>query len=166
MSTFFGALERAEQERVQRHRVALSQTASDWGLGSSAESRRGLEQLERLFDYVRFDLGLYAVVAIIFATAISFEPSAFKFHRGFLGLAVGFVCVAGMSAGIIASRCAHFTSRNELLASRIGPFQRRWLKGEHWVYVQHVCFGIALVAAVLSVLMGYGRWLAIASCGP
>ncbi len=79
-------------------------------------------------------------------------PAAFKFHRGLLSIAVVFTCLAGMAAGIIASRCPHFTSLSELWRTKIGPFRWRCLKGEYWAYVQHAYFGIALAAAVLSVL--------------
>ena len=166
MSTFFRALERAEQDRARRHPTALSEPTSEWGPAFSAESRKGFEQLKLLFDYAKFDIGLYITVGMIFATALAFEPAVFKFHRGFLSLAVGFICLAGMAAGIIASRCAHFTSQSELWAAKFGPFRWSCLKGESWTYVQHFCFGIALIAAVLSVLMGHGKWLPIAVCTP
>jgi hypothetical protein len=166
MSTFFRALERAEQDHARRRPTALSEPASERSPAFSEENRKGLEQLKLLFDYAKFDIGLYTTVATIFTAAIAFEPAVFKFHRGLLSLAVGFICLAGMAAGIIASRCAHFTSRSELWAAKIGPFRWSCLKGEHWTYVQHVCFGIELVAAVLSVLMGYGKWLPIAACTP
>ena len=165
MSTFFEALERATEERV-RKAMELSQREGEWRLGFTNEHREGLEQLDRLLGYAKFDLGLYVTVAIILLIAISFEPTVFKFHRGFLSLAVGLVGLAGLAAGTIASRCADFTSRRELWAARIGPFGWCCLTGEYWAYLQHTCFALALLAAVLSVLMGSGRWLAIASCIP
>jgi hypothetical protein len=166
MSTFFRALEQAEQDRARRHPTALSEPASERSPAFSAESRRGLEQLTILFDYAKFDIGLYITVGMIFATALAFEPAVFKFHRGFLSLAVGFICLAGIAARIIASRCAHFTNQSELWAAKFGPFRWSSLKGENWTYVQHFCFGIALIAAVLSMLMGHGKWLPIAVCTP
>ena len=166
MSTFFRALEQAEQDRARRHPTALSEPASERSPAFSSESRKGLEQLRLLFNYAKFDTGLYITVGMIFATALAFEPAVFKFHRGFLSLAVGFICLAGIAAGIIASRCAHFTSQSELWAAKFGPFRWSCLKGESWTYVQHFCFGIALIAAVLSVLMGHGKWLPIAVCTP
>jgi len=109
---------------------------------------------------------LYTIVATIFAAAIAFEPVVFKIHKGFLSFAVVFTCLAGVAGGIIASRCAHFTSRNELWGAKIGPFGWRCLKGEHCAYVQHACFGIALVAALLALLGGYAKWLPFAGCIP
>lgn len=155
MSTFFAALQRAEQERVQRCPVEPSALASERSPLFAAESRKGLGQLKLLLDYTKFDISLYTTVAIIFSAAIAFEPGVFRLHRGLLSLAVVFTCLAGMAAGIIASRCARFTSRGDLWKAKIGPFGWRWAKGEYWEYVQHACFGIALVAAVLSVLGGY-----------
>jgi len=164
MSTFFRALEQAEQDRARSHPTALSEPASGRSPAFSADGRKGLEQLKLFFDYAKFDIGLYITVGMIFATALAFEPAVFKFHRGFLSLAVGFICLAGMAAGIIASRGAHFTSQSELLGAKL----LRWscLKGKGWTYVQHFCFGIALIAAVLSMLMGHGKWLPIAVCTP
>ncbi len=166
MSIFFRALERAEQDRARRRPTTPSELASERSPVFSAENRKGLEQLKLLFDYSKFDIGLYTTVAIIFAAAIAFQPAVFKFHRGFLSLAVVFICLAGMAAGIIASRCAHFTSWSELWRAKIGPFRWSCLKGESWAYVQHTCFGIALAAAVLSVLIGNGKWLPIVGCTP
>jgi hypothetical protein len=155
MSTFFTALQRAEQERAQRRPLELSEVGSERSTLFAAESRKGLEQLKLLLDYTKFDVGLYTTVAIIFAAAIAYEPRVFRLNRGLLGLALVFSCLAGMAAGIIASRCARFTSRNDLWRTRIGPLGWRCLKGEYWVYVQHACFVIALIAAVLSVLGRY-----------
>lgn len=159
MSTFFKALERAEQDRAWRRRSAHSEPPADRDPVILASSRAGLEQLKLLFDYSKFQIGLYTAVAIIFMAAIAFEPTVFKLHRGLLGLAVLFICFAGTAAGIIASRCAYFTSWRELWAAKIGPFRWNCLEGEYWTYVQHTCFGIALGAAVLSVFFGNGKWL-------
>src|SRR5512138_325059 len=102
MSTFFTALQRAEQERVQRRPVELPVPASERSPLFAAESRKGLEQLKLLLDYTKFDISLYTTVAIIFSAAIAFEPGVFRIHRGLLSLAVVFTCLAGMAAGIIA----------------------------------------------------------------
>src|SRR3989442_11698292 len=159
MSTFFGALEQASQERARSEVMARSESANDWVLALAAEREKGLEELERLLGYVQFDLGLCAAVAVIFAIALSFEPTGFKFHRGFLSLAVGFSCLAGVAAGVIASRCADFRSRGELCAAKIGPFRSRWRKGAHRVYMRHIGFGTAFAATGLSILVGPWEWL-------
>ena len=138
MSTFFRALEQAQQDRARLY-PTLSEPASERSSAFPAESRRGLDQLDLLFDYAKFDIGLYITVGTIFAAALAFEPAVFKFHRGFLSLAVGFIGLAGMAAGIIASRCAHVTSPSELWAAKFGPFRWSCLKGESWTYVQHFC---------------------------
>jgi len=166
MSTFFAALERATRERARRHRTVPSELASARNPTFAAESHNGFQQLKRLYDYSKFDIGLYTAVITIFAAAIAFEPAGFRFHRGLLGLAVVFTCLARLAAGIIASRCAHFTSWSDLWKTKIGPFRWRCLRGEHWAYIQHTCFGIALVAAVLSVLSVYAKWLPILGCTP
>src|SRR2546425_1653143 len=124
MSTFFRALEQAQQDRARLHPTALSEPATERSPAFSPESRRWLDQLELLFEYAKFDIGLYITVGMIFVAALAFEPAVFKFHRGFLSLAVGFIGLAGMAAGIIASRCAHFTSPRELWAAKFGPFRR------------------------------------------
>jgi hypothetical protein len=100
--SFFSALERAEQELARRRQTAPSEVASEVNPVFSRDSRRGLEQLKLLFAYSKFDIGLYTAVAITFTGAIAFEPAVFRFHRGLLGLAVFFTCLAGMAAGIVA----------------------------------------------------------------
>jgi hypothetical protein len=166
MSVFFAALEQAEQDRARRRSAAPSHSASELSPIGSAEDRNGLEQLKLLCAYSKFDIGLYTTVATIFAAAIAFEPAVFKFHRGLLSVAVVLTCLAGMAAGVIASRCAHFTSWSALWRTKIGPFRWRGLTGEHWAYLQHSCFGIALVAAVLSVLSRYVNWQLVMACIP
>jgi hypothetical protein len=159
VSTFFRALERAEQELAWRRRSAQSTApGADRIPSRTSTSRAGLEQLRLLFDYTKFQIGLYTTLAVIFTAAIAFEPAVFKLHRGLLGLAVVFVCLAGLAAGIIGSRCAHFTSPMDLWAARIGPFRMGFLPGEYWSYLQHACFGVALGAAVASVFVGALAW--------
>jgi len=121
-------------------------------------SRTGFEQLRLLFDYTKFQIRLYTTLAVVFTAAFAFEPAVFKLHRGLLGLAVVLVCLAGMAAGIIASRCTQFTSPRELWATRIGPLRSRCLRGEYWSYLQHTFFGLALGAAVLGVFLGAAAW--------
>jgi hypothetical protein len=155
MSTFFRALEQAEQERVRRFPTMPAGGDSDRSF-VSAESR-GLAQLRLLFAYSKFQIGLYAAAATVFAAAVAFAPAAFKLHRGLLILAVILMSLAGMAAWIIASRCAHFTSRRELWTAKFGPFRSNCLTGEQWTYVGDACFGLALLSALLSALLGPGR---------
>src|SRR5207245_11198905 len=103
MSTFFEGLEQASQERARSEVMARSETENEWVLALAAEREKGLEELERLLGYVQFDLGLCAAVAVIFAIALSFEPTGFKFDSGFLSLGVGLSCLAVVAAGFIAS---------------------------------------------------------------
>ncbi len=155
MSSFLRALEQAEQERLLR---------GGRGLPEPARYRRPIfwaANPKRPAEQTRFDLALYIAVAMIFATAMAFQPTAFKFHRGWLGLAEAFMCLAGIAVGVIASRGLGVTS---VSPGKAGLFRRPPPTGGHWVYVQHACFGLALLAAVLSVLMGYGRWLPTIGC--
>jgi hypothetical protein len=153
MSTFFRALEQAERERVHRLTTTPAGGDSDRSFVVSAEGR-GLAQLKLLFEYSKFQIGLYTAVATVFAAVVALDPAVFKLHRGLLILAVILMSLAGMAAGIIASRCAHFTSRRELWTTKIGPFRSSCLTGEHWTYVGDTCFGLALLAALLSALLG------------
>jgi VIT1/CCC1 family predicted Fe2+/Mn2+ transporter len=157
MSRFFRALQEAEQDRVRRLPTMPSGRDSDRSIVVSAESRQGLAQLKLLFEYSKFQIGLYTAVAIIFAAVVVVDPAVFKVHRGLLTLAVILVSLAGFAAGIIASRCAHFTSRRELWTTKIGPFRSTFLTGEHWTYLGDACFGLALIAALLSALLGRAR---------
>jgi hypothetical protein len=157
MSTFFRALQEAERDRLRRLPTMPSGRDSDQsGAAVAAESRQGLAQLKLLFEYSKFQIALYTAVAIILAAVVVFDPAVFKLHRGLLALAVILVSLAGFAAGIIASRCAHFASRAELWAAKIGPFRSTWLTGERWTYVGDACFGLALLAALLSALLGPG----------
>jgi len=124
----------------------------------------GLEQLQLLFNYTKSHIGLYTTIAIIFAALLASEKSVFHFHRGLLLMSVIFICVAGFAGGIIASSCAHFTSRNDLWATRIGPSRCKCLEGEYWTYVEHTAFWAGIVTALLSVLIGCSKWLPLASC--
>jgi cytochrome b len=155
---FFRALERAEQEHARLRQIPTD-PVGDRGSVWPAAPPRGLEQLKLVFDYSKFQIRLYTMVAVVFAAAFAFQPRVFKLHRGFLGFAVVLICLAGLAAGIIASRCAYFSSRSELWAAKIGPFRWNCLRSEYWIYIQHACFGLALIAALFSVFSGDGKWL-------
>jgi len=155
MSTFFRALEQAEQERIHRLPTTAGGQGSDRSFAVSADGR-GLAQLKLLFEYSKFQIGLYTAVATVLAAAVAFDPAVFKLHRGLLALAMILMSLAGMAAGVIASRCAHFTSRRELWTTKIGPFRSSCLTGEYWTYLGDTCFGLALAAALLSALIGPG----------
>jgi hypothetical protein len=150
MSTFFTALARAEQERAQRHPAVAP---PEW-----TSERSTISSAELLYDYSKFDIGLYTAVVVIFSAALAFAPAGFRFHRGLLSLAVVLTCVAGFAAGVIASRCSYFTSWSGLWRTKIGPFRWWCLRGQYWAYIQHGCFCAALIAAVLSVLSVYVKW--------
>jgi hypothetical protein len=155
MSTFFNALQQAEQERLRRVTPPPLELIGDRIPSPVVQmaNRRGFDQLKLLFDYSKFQIGLYTTFAIVLSGAMAFRPVVFRFHRGFMALAVAFICLAGVAAGIIASRCPHFASWSELWAAKIGPFRWKCLPGEYWTYLQHVCFALALAAAALSLLL-------------
>ena len=156
MSTFFKALQEADQDRSRRMTLPPPEPIGDRSPSSIVQmaNRRGLDQLKLLLDYSKFQMSLYTTIAIVFAGAIALPRVLLSFHRGLLILAVVFICLAGTSAGIIASRCAHFATWGELWTAKIGPFRWNCLQGEYWTYVQHACFALALTAAVLSLLFG------------
>jgi len=165
VSIFFKALERAEQESAWRRRLALPAPPTDVRPMISTAARPGLDQLKLLFDYSKFQIGLYTIVASLFTIAIALQPTVFRIHTGLLGVAIVFVCLAGMAAGIVANRCTQSTSWHELWAAKIGPLGLKCLEGEYWTYLQHAFFGIALAMALSSVFfvdgapMGFFRRL-------
>jgi hypothetical protein len=133
--------------------------------GPPREEGAGLEQLKLLFDYTKFHIGLYTTIATIFAAAIASEKSVFKFHGGLLSLSIIFIGFAGLAGGIIASSCSQFTNRHDLWTTEIGPFRLGCLKGECWTYIEHTCFWIAIIAAVLSVFIGCkSTWVPLGFC--
>lgn len=153
---FFKALERAERDLAWRRMTAPSESRVDRPAASPGPTRLGLERLKLLFDYSKFQIGLYTTLAVVFAGAIALPPELFNLHRGLLALAVAFVGLAGLAAGTIAGHCAHFASSEDLLAARIGPFRWACMTGEYWSYLQHASFVTAVGIAALSLFVGDG----------
>jgi hypothetical protein len=115
---------------------------------------RELEQLKLLFDYTKFHIGLYTTVATIFGGLVAASDKVpFKFHPTLLLSAVGFICIAGIAGGTIASSIPGYSSYKEFWNAPIAPFKFKGMKAEYWTYVEHGAFWIAVVLALASILV-------------
>jgi hypothetical protein len=79
MSTFFNALQQAEQERLRRVTPPPLplELIGDRGPSPVVQmaSRRGFDQLKLLLDYSKFQIGLYTTFAIVLSGAMAFRSN-------------------------------------------------------------------------------------------
>src|SRR5262245_30216903 len=122
------------------------------------------EKLKLLFDYTKFHIGLYTTIATIFggliaASAKDQNSVPFRFNLRWLLVAVLLLCVAGMTGGILTSSMCHEKSLKDFWNKKIGPLWFSVLKAEHWTYVEHIAFWLAMAFALWSVLSVSNLWL-------
>ena len=123
---------------------------------NSSEHDPELKQLERLFDYTKFHIGLYTTLG---AAYIAFMTSDYgkKFfipNPRWVILAVVALLVAGFAGGIIASSCSHYTSFKTLMDNPLRPFKdtksKLWPTGRTWAGIEHGAFWFGIGFAILS----------------
>jgi hypothetical protein len=119
-----------------------------------------LEQLKLLFDYTKFHIGLYTALATIVAALVASKESLFQFDSRLMGAAIGFICIAGLAGGVIASSIPHYQRYDRFWDDRIGPMRWKALKAEYWTYIEHTAFWSAVICAALSIVAKRMGWLA------
>jgi hypothetical protein len=113
------------------------------------------KQLERLYDYTKFHIGIYlsaagGLTALIAtsAKAVS-ETDAITSLIGApwaLGLSFIFVVLAGISGAVVATSTIESTSYHNFMDSYQGAaFGPKPFKGKRWVTLEHTFFWLSLL---------------------
>jgi hypothetical protein len=111
-------------------------------------------QLERLYDYTKFHIGIYLSAAGGLAALIAVAADGAaqqKFVAGLVGapwaLGVAFVCVAiaGVSGAIVATSTIESSTYIDFLSSKQGAYGIEPFSGKTWVTLEHGFFWLSLL---------------------
>lgn len=119
-----------------------------------AEVNLDFEKAKLLFEYTKFHIGMYTTIATIIVGGMNIQKLKPNICAPMLCLAIGFIAVAGMSGGVIASTLTQMASHDEFWRAEIGPIHLKWFKGETWTYIEHVAFWLGAGSVVLAFLFG------------
>jgi hypothetical protein len=116
------------------------------------------EHLQLLFDYTKMHIELYTAIATVFAASIASRDLKLDVNHVLMGVAISFICAAGLAGGVVASTIPHLRSlygTGGFWESGTGPFFRgQMMRGEYWTYAEHTAFWIAVVSAGAAVWLG------------
>lgn len=111
------------------------------------------KQLERLYDYTKFHVGIYlsaagGLAALITAAAGGKEGAFLVCIIGLpwaLAIAFLFMVVAGAAGGIIATSTIESKTYLEFINSRQGAYGIKPFEGKTWVAIEHASFWLSLI---------------------
>jgi hypothetical protein len=112
------------------------------------------KQLERLYDYTKFHVGIYLSAAGGLAALIT-TAAAGKLEQTFLksiiglhwALAIAFLLMvgAGAAGGVIATSTIESKTYLEFIETRQGAYGIKPFPGKTWVAIEHACFWLSLI---------------------
>ena len=111
------------------------------------------KQLELLFEYTKFHIGLYLTLAAAYITIGTAGVGKLpKLNHYFVWLGVVSIAIAGFAGGVIASSITQTTKSNvsEFLEDPTGPWCLKSLKGLTWTYIEHTMFWVGVICVILS----------------
>ncbi|MCQ8129706.1 hypothetical protein [Methylomonas rivi] len=116
------------------------------------------KQLERLYDYTKFHIGIYLSagggLAALISTAA--EGNKAEFIKSLIGmpqalvLSFVFMVLAATAGAIVATSTIESSTFQSFMESKQGAYGFKVFYGKTWVSIEHACFWISLL------------WLAIA----
>ena len=115
-----------------------------------------LKKLELLYDYTKFHIGLYLILASAYITLatskIGRKDVLPLLQPALVWIAVALFMVAGVAGGVVASGVSQSRSNGaeDFLREKIGPWGTAVFPARIWVYVEHTAFWLGLIFAVLS----------------
>jgi hypothetical protein len=117
------------------------------------------KQLDRLYDYTKFHIGIYLSaaggIAALFGAAKGFEPlQAFIGNEDALFISLDFMVFAGMAGGIVASSTIECKTFEQFWSEPQGPYTFRFLRGQTWAAIEHFCFWVSLLFLAIAVVSG------------
>lgn len=118
------------------------------------------KQLERLYDYTKFHVGIYLSAAGGLAAVIT-TAAAGKLEQTFLksviglpwALAIAFIFMvgAGAAGGVIATSTIESKTYLEFTETHQGAYRFKPFPGKTWVTIEHACFWLSLIFLVLGI---------------
>jgi hypothetical protein len=128
------------------------------------------KQLERLYDYTKFHIGIYlsaagGLAALISAAAAgSAERSYFASLVGSplaLAASFGFMVAAGIAGAVVATSTIESASYKAFLIARHGAYGLNPFSGKAWVTIEHASFWLSLLCLAIGIFSApaVAKWL-------
>jgi hypothetical protein len=116
------------------------------------------EKIKLLFDYTKYHIGIYTTLGTILIGVLGLhlglnDKSPLQFCGLFIWVSIGFIAIAGMAGGIIASTLPESDSLPRFFALRTGPWGWKLLSGRAWTMVEHTAFWVGLIVGLTAFLI-------------
>ena len=107
------------------------------------------EQVNLLFDYTKFHIGLYSTFAsAVLALLAGTFADGWVICRTLLAWSLLPIAIAGLAGGVIASSLPHMFGIKDVRDEKIGPLWFENLgKLKSWTYLEHASFWLAFLIA-------------------
>lgn len=127
------------------------------------------KQLERLYDYTKFHIGIYLSAAGGLAALISTAAEGSK--AAYIGSLIGspmalatafaFMVLAGIAGAVVATSTIENSSYVTFLKTKQGAYGIEPFVGRTWITIEHACFWFSLVALGIGVFSSPAvcKWL-------
>jgi len=127
------------------------------------------KQLERLYDYTKFHIGIYLSAAGGLAALISTaaEDTKAAYIGSLIGMpmalavAFAFMVLAGIAGAVVATSAIESSSYQTFLVTKQGAYGIKPFFGKTWVTIEHACFWISLASLAIGVFSARAvcKWL-------
>jgi hypothetical protein len=124
------------------------------------------KRLERLYDYTKFHIGIYLSAAAGISTLLGSEKTSWflaalitQNNKIPLYFALGFMILAGMCGGVVASSTIEHKEFKDFWDEPQGPQSIPLLRanGSSWAAWEHFFFWVSLLLLSLSVAWGFAE---------
>ena len=127
-------------------------------------------QLERLYDYTKFHIGIYLSAAGGLAALISAAAEGSAKQTYFASLigspkalaaSFGFMVAAGIAGAVVATSTIESTSYKSFLSTKHGAYGINPFSGKAWVTIEHASFWLSLLCLAIGIFSApaVARWL-------
>jgi hypothetical protein len=122
------------------------------------------KRLERLFEYTKFHIGIYLSTAAGITTLLGSEKAGWflavlitQNNQVLLYMALGFMILAGMCGGVVASSTIEHTVFSDFWDKPQGPRSIPFLRvnGSSWAALEHFFFWVSLLLLSVSIVWDF-----------
>jgi hypothetical protein len=111
-----------------------------------------IEHVKLLFDYTKFHLSMYTTLASLLVVILNAHfAKSWTISRKLIGTALVAIVLAGLAGGVVASSMPILIGKpGNLYEEPIGPLCSHFMTVEHWTWLEHSSFWLAIVCIVIA----------------
>jgi hypothetical protein len=137
--------------------------------GSSCSTSK---QLDFLFDYTKFHIGVYTTLGSLMIAILGLEPwksasgqALLASHLFNLKLSIGLLLVAGAAGGVIASNIPHAKTFEQFVAKPLCVWGFKLGCYGSWAWIEHYAFWLAVTFTATSFILHPSTWCYVVAVG-